>query len=62
VDFFLDYIWNNQNIILTFVETKIEMEGLELSGSTNQELKMVYSPILGVSYELVEVDYEEEKE
>jgi hypothetical protein len=40
----------------------ITMEGQELSGSTNQELKMVYSPILGVSYELVEVDYEEEKE
>jgi hypothetical protein len=38
------------------------MEGNELSGSTNRELKMVYSPILGVEYILVDVEETEEKE
>jgi hypothetical protein len=37
------------------------MEGLELSGSTNQELKMVHSPILGVEYILVDVEETEKK-
>ena len=40
----------------------ITMEGQELSGSTNQELKMVYSPILGTEYILVDVEETEEKE
>lgn len=40
----------------------ITMEGNELSGSTNQELRMVYSPILGVEYILVNVKETEEKE
>ncbi len=40
----------------------ITMEGQELSGSTNQELKMVYSSILGTEYILVDVEETEEKE
>jgi hypothetical protein len=64
VDFFLVYIWNNQNIILTFVETKIEMEKLA-EYDVCEELVMDYSPILGVTYGLknvlIEVDTEEDE-
>jgi hypothetical protein len=62
MDFFFEKIWRIKKNILTFVETNLEMEGQELSGSTNQELKMVYSPILGTEYILVDVEETEEKE
>jgi hypothetical protein len=60
----LSFIWNNQNIILTFVETKIEMEKLA-EYDVCEELVMDYSPILGVTYGLknvlIEVDTEEDE-
>lgn len=58
----MSFIWNNQNIILTFVETKLKMEGQETNDTTYQELEMVYSPILGVEYILVDVEETEKKE
>lgn len=58
----MSFIWNNQNIILTFVETNLKMEGQETNDTKYQELEMVYSPILGVEYILVDVEETEEKE
>lgn len=58
----MSFIWNNQNIILTFVETNLKMEGQETNDTKHQELEMVYSPILGVEYILVDVEETEKKE
>jgi hypothetical protein len=48
--------------MITFVETNLEMEGQETNDTTYQKLEMVYSPILGVKYILVDVEETEEKE
>jgi hypothetical protein len=64
VDFFFVYIWNNQNIILTFVERKRDMKKFA-EYDVYEELVMDYSPILGVTYGLknvlIEVDTEEDE-
>jgi hypothetical protein len=62
MDFFLKKFGELKKISLPLSNKIITMEGQELSGSTNQELKMVYSPILGVEYILVDVEETEEKE
>jgi hypothetical protein len=49
--------------MITFVETNLEMEGQETNDTTYQKLELVYSPILGSEYILVDVEeIEEEKE
>ena len=49
--------------MITFVETNLEMEGQETNYTTYQKLELVYSPILGSEYILVDVEeIEEEKE
>ena len=62
MDFFYIIFGELKKISLPLSNKIITMEGNELSGSTNQELKMVYSPILGVEYILVDVEETEEKE
>jgi hypothetical protein len=63
MDFFLVLIWKIKNNICTFVEEKNKkMEGQEKNDTKYQELEMVYSPILGTEYILVDVEETEEKE
>jgi hypothetical protein len=62
MDFFYIIFGELKKISLPLSNKIKTMEGNELSGSTNQELKMVYSPILGVEYILVDVEETEEKE
>ena len=56
------WIWKNENNICIFVETKLKMAGQETNDTKYQELEMVYSPILGVEYILVDVEETEKKE
>jgi hypothetical protein len=48
--------------MITFVETNLKMEGQETNDTTYQKLELVYSPILGAEYILVDVEETEEKE
>ena len=48
--------------MLSLSKEIITMKENETEGTPYQELEMVYSPILGVTYELVDVIEEEEKE
>jgi hypothetical protein len=48
--------------MITFVKTNLEMEGQETNDTTYQKLELVYSPILGAEYILVDVEETEEKE
>jgi len=48
---------------LIFVKTNLKMEEQETNDTTYQKLELVYSPILGSEYILVDVEeIEEEKE
>ena len=48
--------------MITFVETNLKMEGQVTNDTTHQKLELVYSPILGSEYILVDVEETEEKE
>lgn len=47
--------------MITFVETNLKMEGQETNDTTYQKLELVYSPILGAEYILVDVEETEEE-
>ena len=58
----LKYPFGSLKKMITFVETNLKMEGQETNDTTYQKLELVYSPILGSEYILVDVEETEEKE
>ena len=61
MDFFFYIMFGSLKKMITFVETNLKMEGQETNDTTYQKLELVYSPILGSEYILVDVEETEEK-